>query len=136
MINEILFTGLYSSILCFAFLKLPIMKEFFHFNEGQEKLLTAFFGLFIFIDIFNSLNARTNKLNVLSNIRKNKIFLFIIILIVVVQLILIYFGGTMFRTSGLAFHELQATILIASTVIPADWLRKIILNKKNQNIGV
>ena len=136
MINEILFTGLYSAILCFVFLKLPIMKDFFHYKEGSEKILTAFFGLFIFIDIFNSLNARTHKLNILSNINKNKIFLFIIIFIAVVQLILIYFGGSMFRTSGLAFHELQMTILIASTVIPADWIRKIILNKKNKNTGV
>ena len=102
----------------------------------SEKLLKAFFGLFIFIDTFNSLNARTNKINILSNINKNKIFLFIIIFIAVVQLILIYFGGTMFRTSGLAFHELQMTILLATTVIPADWIRKILLNRKNKNTGV
>lgn len=136
MLNQILVTGLYSAILCIVFLKSSITKIIFDFDIGNETILTAFFGLFIFIDIFNSLNARTNRINVLSNILKNKVFLGIITFITVIQLILIYFGGTTFRTSGLTFIQLQITILLAMTVVPVDWLRKYILGKKNINTGV
>ena len=75
MINEILFTGAYSSMLCVLFLKLPIIKELYRFNIDSIYLMTAFFGLFIFIGIFNSFNARTVRLNILSNIFKNKMFM-------------------------------------------------------------
>ena len=136
MLNQIIFTGLYSSILCIIFLKSHITKTLFNFEGGNTTILTAFFGLFIFIDIFNSLNARTNRINILSNILKNKVFLGIISFIIVVQLILIYFGGETFRTSGLSFFQLQITILLAMTVIPFDWFRKYILKIKNQNTGV
>ena len=73
MINEILFTGAYSSILCVLFLKLPIIKELYRFNIDSIYLMTAFFGLFIFIGIFNSFNARTHRLNLFANILKNKV---------------------------------------------------------------
>lgn len=136
MLNQIIFTGLYSSILCIIFLKSHITKILFNFEGGNTTILTAFFGLFIFIDIFNSLNARTNRINILSNILKNKVFLGIISFIIAVQLILIYFGGETFRTSGLSFFQLQITILLAMTVIPFDWFRKYILKIKNQNTGV
>ena len=46
MFNEIIFTGLYSTILCILFLKLPILKKVY---ETDKSLLTAFFGLFILI---------------------------------------------------------------------------------------
>ena len=99
-------------------------------------ILTAFFGLFIFVSIFNCFNARTNRLNIFANLSKNKVFLFIISLIVVIQLILIYFGGTLFRTNGLNLKELIAIILLATTVVPIDFLRKVYLRKKNNYEGV
>ena len=46
-----------------------------------------------------------------------------------VQLSLIYFGGSIFRTTGLTFFELNVTILLAFTVIPFDFIRKTLLRK-------
>lgn len=134
MIEAILFTGIYSSILCIIFLKSNLLNALF--GNNQLSILTAFFGLFIFVSIFNCFNARTNRLNIFANLSKNKVFLFIISLIVVIQLILIYFGGTLFRTNGLNFKELIAIILLATTVIPIDFLRKVYLRKKNNYEGV
>ena len=79
MLNQIFLTGIYSSILCILFLKLPFVKDLFRDDVNDKYLYTAFFGLFIFIDIFNSLNARTNRLNLFANIFKNKVFIFIMI---------------------------------------------------------
>ena len=135
MINEIAFTGIYSSILCILFLKLPIFRTFY--RMGTERyFMTAFFGLLIFIDVFNAFNARTHRLNLLSNLRKNKVFIVIIALIVIIQLIMIYYGGSVFRTSGLTIKELLITILLAFTVIPVDNFRKILLRLKGIKGGV
>ena len=98
--------------------------------------MSAFFGLFIFMTIFNAFNARSNRLNIFANLRKNKVFLFIVTFILVVQLIMIYFGGSIFRTTGLSFIELNLTILLSLTVILFDFLRKTILKKLGKDIGV
>ncbi len=136
MLNEIFFTGIYSSLICILFLKLPFIKTLFRSDPNDKYLYTAFFGLFIFIDIFNSFNARTHRLNLFANILKNKIFILIILFIALVQILLIYYGGTVFRTSGLTAFEFEIMLLFAFSVIPFDWLRKIILKRKNLNTGV
>ena len=133
MINQIFLTGIYSSLLCILFLKLPIIKDLY---RSEDHLYTAFFGLFIFIDIFNSFNARTHRLNILANIFKNKVFILIMMFIIIVQILLIYFGGTLFRTTGLSLFEFEIMILFASTVIPFDMSRKFTLKKKNILDGV
>mgnify|MGYP005802737005 CR=1 FL=1 len=136
MKGEIFFTGLYSSLLCIFFLKSPWIHQLFRPGEQDQYLLTAFFGLFIFIGIFNCFNARTHRLNLLAHLRKNMVFVFIILFIIVVQLILIYYGGDLFRTAGLTFKEFVIMLMIAVTVIPVDWFRKIYLRTKGQIGGV
>ena len=136
MLNQIFYTGIYSSILCILFLKLPFIKQLFRQDINDKYLYTAFFGLFIFIDIFNSLNARTNRLNLLANIHKNKVFIVIMLFIILAQIFLIYYGGNMFRTSGLTLFEFEIMIFFAITVIPFDWVRKLILKYKGKNTGV
>jgi len=133
MLHEIIFTGFYSTILCIMFLKLPIISNLFN---GEKYLMTAFFGLFIFIGIFNSFNARTHRLNLLANLYKNKAFIVVISFIIIVQILLIYFGGNLFRTFGLSFFEFQIMILLSATVIPVDFLRKYYLRKKGIMGGV
>ena len=112
------------------------MKTFYRSSPNDEYLMTAFFALFIFIDIFNSLNARTHRLHIFANIFKNKVFIFVMIFIISVQILLIYYGGSLFRTSGLTLRELLFTILLAATVIPVDWLRKITLRLQGVKGGV
>ena len=133
MINQILSSGIFSSLICILFLKLPIIKNMFN---DTNHLMTAFFGLFIFMGIFNSFNARTERINVLSNLRKNKVFLIVIFFIFLVQVILIYFGGSLFRTTGLSIIEFEIMLLISFSVVPFDILRKYLLRKKGLKGGV
>lgn len=135
MRDEIVFTGAYSSILCILFLKLPVIVHIFRDGTNNEYLMSAFFGLFIFMGIFNCFNARTHRINLIANILRNKMFVFIILFIVLVQIILIYYGGNLFRTVGLNLKEFEIMILLASTVIPVDWVRKVILRKKGLKGG-
>ena len=67
---------------------------------------------------------------------KNKVFILIMAFIVIVQVFLIYYGGNLFRTSGLTLFEFEIMILLSFTVIPFDWIRKIILKKKGLKYGV
>lgn len=136
MMGEILFTGLYSSLLCIFFLKSNFIYHLFRPDANNKYLMTAFFGLFIFIGIFNSFNARTNRLNLVANLFKNRVFVITILFILLVQIILIYFGGSLFRTAGLTLYEFQIMILLAVTVVPVDWFRKIYLRKKGTVGGV
>lgn len=129
MLNEILITGSYMSILCMVFLKNKFIHSLYRVGENDKYVMSAFFGLFIFMTIFNAFNARSNRLNIFANLRKNKVFLFIVTFILVVQLIMIYFGGSIFRTTGLTLLELDITLLLAFTVIPFDFLRKQIIKK-------
>ena len=129
MITEILFSGLYASVLCIFFLKSNFIRSLFRVDGNDKYLMTAFFGLFIFLAIFNAFNARTTRINLFSNILKNKGFIIVISFISLVQIILIYFGGEIFRTTGLTFFEFEIMIILAFTIIPVDMIRKIILKK-------
>lgn len=132
MIHEIVFIGLYSFFLSFLFLKNPIIHSFFRMGSGDKYFLTAFFGLFIFMSIFNSFNARTSRLNVFANLYKNKVFMIVILFIIVVQMVLIYCGGNLFRTAGLTFKEVEIMLLCAFTVIPAEFFRKLYLKSRGK----
>ena len=136
MMGEILFTGCFSSLLCIFFLKSSWIHSLYRITETDKYLMTAFFGLFIFMGIFNSFNARTERLNLLANLSKNKVFMFVIFFIFIVQVLLIYFGGSLFRTAGLTFKELEIMILLALTVVPIDWLRKLYLRYRGKIGGV
>lgn len=127
MWSQILFTGTYTSALCLLFLRLPAIARLFREGDNNAYLMSAFFGFFIFASIFNSFNARTNRLNLFAHIWRNRSFVIVIGLVACVQLLLIYFGGSLFRTIGLSAGELQAVLLLAFTVVPCDLLRKLLL---------
>jgi len=136
MINQIIYDGLYSMIICLWFLKSHIISQIYRYDINNKYLFTAFFGLFIFIDIFNAFNARTHRINTFSNFSKNKIFLLIFLFITIVQIFLIYYGGTIFRTSGLNLKEFIVMFLVSFSVIPFDIIRKIIMKRKRLDMGV
>ena len=133
MKNQIFFDGIFSMLLCIWFLKSNFVSSLY---RGNDYLMTAFFGLFIFIDIFIAFNSRTHRINTFGGIFKNKIFIIIFLFITTVQILLIYFGGEIFRTTGLTFYEFEFMISIAFLLIPFDIIRKIILKKKRVDMGV
>lgn len=136
MKDEIIFTGAFSALMCVFFLKSPFIHSIFRDSTNDKYLMTAFFGLFIFMGIFNSFNARTHRLNLLANLSKNKVFLIVIIFIIAVQIYLIYYGGDLFRAYGLNRLEFEIMLLLSLTVVPVDWLRKIYLRKQGEKGGV
>ena len=130
MYGEILFTGIYSALLCLLFLKLPFIKEFIRYDIEEKYFMTAFFALFVFVGIFNAFNSRTKHINLFHDISKNKVFLGIFLLVAIIQIYFIYYGGVVFRTYGLTLREFLLVLGLAFTVIPVDLIRKYYLLKK------
>ena len=128
MYIEIMVNGLYSALICIMFLKMPFIKLII--NGNQEYFMTAYFALFIFMGIFNAFSSRTKSINIFKNIKNNKSFIYIFTFISVMQIIIIYFGGSIFGTYGLKTNDLIFVILLASTTILTNTIRKIFINKK------
>ena len=130
MYVEIILTGVYSSVVCLFFLSSNFIKNFFRTDVNNIYYMTGFFALFIFMGIFNAFNARTTRLNLFSNLNKNKVFIILFSIISCVQIYLIYFGGSIFRTYGLTILELLLVLAMAFSVIPLDLFRKLLFKKK------
>ena len=127
MLSQIVCMGLFTIGLCVVFLKAPIFKTWFRYAGDPIYLMTAFFALFIFSGIFNSFNARTHRINLCSHLFGNLSFVGIMTAVAMVQLLLIYFGGSLFRTAGLQLWELRRVMALAFLVVPADMIRKLVM---------
>lgn len=131
MIRQILWCGGYTLLLCILFLKWEPVEALFRFDTDPIFRMTAFFALFIFSGIANAFNARTARANPLANLRQNPAFSLIMAAVAAVQLALLYFGGSLFRTAPLTAGELFRVLLLAASVIPADCVRKLFPKKRN-----
>ena len=129
MIGQILAAGGYTILLCTAFLRLPGFRAHFGYRGNYLAFMTAFFTLFIFCGICNAFNARTRRVNLLANLRRNPAFVTIMAAVSAIQIFLIFFGGQAFRTTPLPFDVIAEIILLASTVIPFDLARKLLLRR-------
>lgn len=126
MLGQILITGGYTIFLCASFLKMTAFRDVFHFSSDFVGFMTAFFTLFVFCGIFNAFNARTSRIRLFVNLGKNKMFLIVMLFVSAVQIALIFFGGTLFRTHALSYPAIKEIILLSFTVIPFDLVRKIL----------
>ncbi|MDR2090615.1 MAG: cation-transporting P-type ATPase [Clostridiales bacterium] len=121
---EIILGGAFSVLVCMWFLKSEFVAEMF-FYAKNTRFYTAFFGLFMFMGIFNGFCARTQSINLADHIAGNKPFIIIMGAVSVVQVLILYFGGQIFRTNGLTANELIFIVLLAFTAVIANAVRKI-----------
>ena len=94
---------------------------------------TIIFNAFVFLNIFNLINARKlepNELNVFENFCNNQLFFVILVISLVVQVLLVDFGGKVIQTVplspaanvvcvGLGLSELLVGVLIKC--LPLSW---------------
>lgn len=132
MLWQILLTGGYAIALSMFFLLSQNIRHMF--GGGEMYHLTLFFALFVFMGVGIAMCTRTGRINILANIMKNKAFIVIMPAVAAIQLLIIYFGGEVFRCVPLDGHELFICSLFALTVIPADTIRKSVfamIERKN-----
>lgn len=103
-------------------------------GDAHIYLTTAYFAFFIFIAVFNGLNARTDKMNLFDNLSKNKGFLTVFGIIAIVQIAMTYIGlaipavGDILGCHGLNPTEWLLVLVMALSIIPVDLIRKAIVN--------
>ena len=127
--SSILVGGVFITTIC-----LGILKNFFGVynligSTNMDIVRTFMFSTFIMAILWNSFNARTEKLNLFEHITENRNFILVISAVAAVQVLIIQFGGKVFSTTPLTVHNWIAVILIAFIIIPIDLIRKIIVNK-------
>lgn len=131
MASQIAFCSLFTLSVCIAFLKLPVIRTFFNYNEDPRPFMSAFFGLFIFLGVINCFIARTSRINLAAHIKKNRGFVFIMIAVSAVQLTMIYFGGDIFRAAPLSPKHLLFVFGLSLLILPFETARRVILRLKH-----
>ena len=134
MWSSILINGGIIAALSILFLTSPITQGWFDGGhatgsvEAEAKFLTAFFAFFVFVQVFNTFNARTQGLNLFEHLLDNRLFSIIIPSIMAIQVIFITFGGEVLRTVGLTLQEWLLVLAMAVLIIPIDLVRKVARN--------
>lgn len=123
MWSSILLNGIFMTIICIIFLKVESVKGLF---VSKESFLTAFFGIFVFLNNFNKFNVRVgvDNFNIFHHITQNKGFLRVVGMIFVIQVVITYLGGDMFRTVALTPMEWVYVLAFSIVIIPFDMIRK------------
>lgn len=101
------------------------------FPEEREGL-TVRFALLCFMAVFNGFCIRTDKLNLLSGIGKNKLFAYIAAGIFAGTILLCTIAGNLIKTVPLGFSHWMTVIGLAFMVVPVDWARKIIVKRRRK----
>ena len=127
MISHVILNGTFTLVLLVLFLNLEFFKQLYG-NHGRH--LTAFYALFIFSGIVNSFTARSDRMSVFFGILGNKAFLFIMSFISVIQILIVYFGGTLFRSMPLTARELGCVLLLSLSVLLFDSVRRVFAKLK------
>lgn len=142
MFTQVVYGGLYLTLVCLAILFIDSVsnivlgaKEFIGENAEAsriEYLRTCVFAVFMMTITFNGFNVRTNSLNLLTGIGRNKNFLLIMAMIFALQFVFITFGGKMFSVVPLSIESWISCILISLSIIPFDYVRRIVTYVKER----
>lgn len=92
--------------------------------------MTFIYNIFVMYTLFNQINSRVlnDKLNILSNIHKNVLFLIIIIIEIIIQVCLIQFGSFVFGIcdEGLTVLQWGYTVIISMSTFIVSFVFKLL----------
>lgn len=129
LISAILTGGVFITAICIGILN----NAFGILNligiTDVSSIRSFMFATFILAILWNSLNARTESVNLFENISKNRNFIIVMLGVTIFQVLISQFGGVIFGTVPLTIGAWVAAFLIAFMIIPIDLIRKIIVKK-------
>lgn len=127
MLSHVALNGAYTLALLVFFLCYGGFRSYF---GSLDRHLTAFYALFIFAGIANSFTARSERTFIFSGLFGNKAFLLIMSFITAIQMLIVYFGGSLFRSTPLTLSELITVASLSATVLLFDSIRRIFAKLK------
>ena len=126
MLGQVLVCSLYITAICLGILFLPAVHQFFG-DVDMTYMKSAVFATFMMAIAFNGFNARTESVNVLQHIGKNKTFLLVTLLIFAGQFLFVELGGQVLSVEPLTLKTWLCCGVLAALVIPVDMVRKLLL---------
>ena len=136
MMGQILTMGIWLTVVIFIYLKVPFFVNLF---ANEEQHLTGYFVLFIVAALFNGFNVRDDGFAIFAGLNENKDFIKVFLIIIIVQALLVNAAivplapfqwiGEMFSCVPFGIKGWIAVVLLACTMIPADMVRKLCVNK-------
>ena len=136
MMGQILTMGIWLTVVSFIYLKVPFFVNLF---ANEEQHLTGYFVLFIVAALFNGFNVRDDGFAIFAGLNENKDFMKVFLIIIIVQALLVNAAtvplapfqwiGEMFSCVPFGIKGWIAVVLLACTMIPADMVRKLCVNK-------
>ncbi|MCL2728237.1 MAG: cation-translocating P-type ATPase, partial [Bacteroidales bacterium] len=134
IINRQMGVNILSQSLFFLILLVGLML-FFHHNEGgmTPYKLSFFFTAFVLLQFWNLFNARClgSVRSAFSGLAKNPWFLTIVGIIIGLQVVIVQFGGKVFRTVPLSFKDWIILILCSSCVLWIGEIRRFIARHRS-----
>ncbi len=101
----------------------------YEWNEKNGYHLTIFFNTFVFLQIFNSINARKlgkKEKNVFSGIFDNYLYILVQSFIILGQVLMVQIGGRALRTHPLTAYQHLICLIIASSSIFLSFIVKLL----------
>ncbi|KAH9902643.1 calcium-translocating P-type ATPase [Cubamyces lactineus] len=121
--------------LIFHFLGARILGQHHSSDSTTQKhndaiVQTLVFNIFVFAQIFNSLNSRRldNRLNVFEGITKNYYFMGITLIEIAVQVLIVFVGGAAFQVTRIGGREWGISLALGFVSIPLGALIRCIPN--------
>ncbi|MBQ9279936.1 MAG: calcium-translocating P-type ATPase, PMCA-type [Clostridia bacterium] len=127
--SAILVGGVFITIICLGILKNLFGVHSLIGSTQMDVVRTFMFATFIMAIIWNSLNARTESMNLFEHILENRNFILVMSAVTVIQILIIQIGGAVFGTTPLTLSNWIYVVLIAFLIIPIDLIRKSIVKK-------
>lgn len=117
----------------------PSDRELAHstWNNVNGYHFTIFFNTFVFLQVFNSINARKlqkSELNMFENIFNNAYYLIVQGIIVLGQVIMVTYGGKALRTHPLSLNQHLGCMAIASLSLVVGVIIKLLPIGIDENI--
>ena len=125
MAAQTVLTGSFALLISMLFLLSPSFRLLFPGDRVYR--LTLFFALFVFMGIVIAFTTRTPRINLFAHLAENRSFSLIMPAVLVMQLVIVYFGGEVFRCVPLDSGDLLRAALLSAAVIPLDTVRKCAL---------
>ena len=103
--------------------------EHFMWNNVNGYHFTIFFNIFVFMQVFNSINARKlqkDELNVFTGIMGNWLYILIQSIIIIGQMILVTFGGRAVRTHPLSLKQHADCLIISALTLVWGFFIKLL----------
>ncbi|MFP4498775.1 MAG: calcium-translocating P-type ATPase, PMCA-type [Vulcanimicrobiota bacterium] len=110
---------------------LILLKTNFLGGANEAQYLTILFTTFVMFQFWNEFNCRSLEYgeSPFENITQNRMFLIIVSIIFVVQILVVNYGGELFRTVPISIDVWLKIIILTATVLPVGHFAKWIVHK-------